>query len=273
LAKSRALYYRLGLLLLAAILLATVGGFSSLFALLIFNQFRGYNRISIFIVFISFLSLARLVNRYQIRLPVSLVNLDLVGLLLFSMFDQTTPSFKYTFLHADIKQEFMTDRAFIKEIEKVAPPNASIFQLPFMPFPESPGVLDMDDYEHFTGYFHSSTLNWSYGSIKGRLPGRWYEYTAGFPIDQMLDRLSIIGFSGIYVNRNGYKDKGAALEKKLAEILQNQPLVSPNQRLSYFDMTAYRKNMLNAVDQATLENLKQLVLYPIEERWMGECSP
>ena len=50
----------LSVLNLAAVLLATIGGFGSLFALLVWAQIRGYNRIIVYIAFFSIFALCLL---------------------------------------------------------------------------------------------------------------------------------------------------------------------------------------------------------------------
>lgn len=270
--KSSSVYYRLGLMALTGVLFATTGGFASLFALLIFPTLRSYTRISIFIAFMSFLPVAFAVDRIQKRLSPLPAHGLMATILVIGILDQTNHYYKYTVDHEYIKEEYLSDRAFVKAIEGIAPKGASIFQLPYLAFPESGALNAMSDYEPLKGYVHSDTLNWSYGSIKGRVADRWYEEMADQPFDQMLHKLSIVGFSGLYIDRFGYKDKGAAVEARLADLLQKPPIVSQNERLAYFDIAPYAENILKSMDKATLENMKDSVLHMLEQRWEGECS-
>src|SRR5262249_10494822 len=155
---------KLGLLVIAALLLATVGGFSSLVALLVISQFRAYNRISIFIAFLAFLPLALIVNKYQKRLPRWLAQSGLAAVLVLGILDQTAPENYYIQGYSEIKDELLSDRAFVQNIERRVPAQANIFQLPFVGFPmhANPRPGDkVSENDPFKGYFHSATLNWS----------------------------------------------------------------------------------------------------------------
>jgi phosphoglycerol transferase len=97
----------------------------------------------------------------------------------------------------------------VQKIETEFGNDAMIFQLPIVPFPENPPVVEMTDYKHLRGFFHSSTLQWSYGGVKGR-DGAWQN---SLPTDPKLlvAKLRSLGFEAIWIDRNGYEDKGADL--------------------------------------------------------------
>ena len=117
------------------------------------------------------------------------------------------------------------------------PENAMIFQLPYVPFPESPPVYKMDDYSHFRAYLHSKDLRWSYGTIKGRQGDRWQRMVANMPVDDMLKALSQAGFEGVYIDTYGFEDGGTKLISEIKEALATEPLVSDNRRFCFFEMT------------------------------------
>jgi phosphoglycerol transferase len=120
-----------------------------------------------------------------------------------------------------------------------------IFQLPYVAFPESPPVYNMTDYNHFRGYLHSEKLRWSYGAIRGRLTDQWQkEVTQKGTID-MVDNLSVAGFSGVYVNTDGYADFGRDITSNLSRILTTKPIVSDDGKLFFFDMSVYNSGKLN----------------------------
>lgn len=91
-----------------------------------------------------------------------------------------------------------------------------IFQLPIIPFPENPAVVRMTDYEHLKGYLHSPTLRWSYGGVKGR-DGDWQK---SLPDDPRLLVLTLqkLRYQAIWINRNGYDDRGALLISQLKSL-------------------------------------------------------
>src|SRR5260370_33528249 len=56
------------------------------------------------------------------------------------------------------------------------------------------------------------------------------------PLPECVRLMAEAGFGGIYVDRNGYADHGAGIEASLAALLGRPPIVSPNQRLCFFDI-------------------------------------
>jgi phosphoglycerol transferase len=94
----------------------------------------------------------------------------------------------------------------------------------------------MADYDLMRGYLHSDDLRWSYGFMKGR-PGDPSPALAELPTEQMARDVAAAGFSGIYIDRFGYDDNAASLERELTAATGEQPLVSPNGRLSFFELS------------------------------------
>jgi phosphoglycerol transferase len=56
----------------------------------------------------------------------------------------------------------------------------------------------------------------------------------GQPPAAMVESLADAGFSGIYIDRFGYADGGAAIEQELRAMLATAPIVSRSGRLSFF---------------------------------------
>lgn len=228
---------------LCAILLATIGGFASLFAYIISPMIRCYSRISIFIAFFSLYALFFVVQKFTEKYAIFKVKNILIVLMLllggFGVFNQTGKSFSARLQNEQIVSNFKNDENFVRTIEENMNPGSMIFQLPYVPFPEHSPVVSMVDYEHFRPYLHSHHLKWSYGSLKGRPMAIWQETQSNLPFKQMLNNLSYMGYSGIYIDRNGYADHGAAIEKQLTELLHVTPMVSENNNLSFFDMRGY----------------------------------
>ena len=44
------------------------------------------------------------------------------------------------------------------------------------------------------------------------------------------------GYAGIYIDRFGYEDNAESLERELTTAVGESPLVSPNGRLSFFEL-------------------------------------
>jgi phosphoglycerol transferase len=224
---------RLSIFTIASILFATVGGGSAIFALFITPTIRSHNRISIFIACFAFFALASLLQQYKSKMPKPLLYTILGIILTIGIWDQTNSSARITQPH---KTEYLSDKAFISQIESSVPEASSIFQLPFAPYIGSPVIHKMNDYSHFKGYLHSKNLNWSYGAVRGRPQGNWYQSTANMPIQKIIPTLRNAGFSGIYIDRFGYPDNGTQIEKTLQQQLQTSPITSSNNRLSFWKL-------------------------------------
>jgi phosphoglycerol transferase len=105
------------------------------------------------------------------------------------------------------------------------PSGSSIMQLPAVWFPEFGTLHQMEDYDHLRCFLHSSRLRWSYGAVPGRSTYRWQQEVAASPVPEMISRLSGAGFSGIYINTLGYKDRGRKLLEQLRGYLATEPLM------------------------------------------------
>lgn len=50
----------------------------------------------------------------------------------------------------------------VKQVQTELPSGASVFQLRYLPYPESPPMYEMQDYDPLRGYLHTTGLRWSY---------------------------------------------------------------------------------------------------------------
>jgi len=137
---------------------------------------------------------------------------------------------------ATIARQIESDREFVARMEASLPPNAMVLQLPIMEFPEEP-VPGVPPYDHFRPYLFSRQLRFSFGSMKGRPREQWQQAVQkqllnGATLNQQtqqiqfnqnsvgtaVDEMRKQGFAAIYVNRNGFPDRGKGLEKSLLEL-------------------------------------------------------
>jgi hypothetical protein len=236
----------IGLFNICAILLSTIGGFSMVITLVMAAlQFpptlRGWNRISVYIAFFSFIAVAAgldYLKRYLAGRKLTVIFMVvLISVLALGVFDQSSdvyiPDYKGN------KARYQIDEDFVGRIEKSVPKETMIFQLPYMNFPEGPGTVKMDPYELLRGYMHSDSLRWSFGAMKGRAADAWQSRVAVLPTDEMIEEVTGKGFGGIYIDRFGYQDNGAKIEKQLGSILKTKPIISENKRLVFFKIPAY----------------------------------
>ena len=274
--ERNALLADLSILNLFAILLATIGGFGSLFALFVSPAIRSYNRISVFIAFFSLLAVVIglewfYANRVKAGAARVVFYVVLSVLLVVALLDQSSRS--YVPMYAQIKSEFKSDQDFLSVIDSSLPDRAMVFQLPYVPFPEYPPVNKMVDYDHLRGYLHSHDLRWSYATMKNRTGDQWLKQIAALPVEQLVQSLAFAGFSGIYVDRNGYDaNEAATLETQLRNVLQTAPIESENLRLVFFKTTDYNSRLRQTYSESDWREKEELTLHPLMLDWRGGFS-
>jgi hypothetical protein len=225
------------------VLLATVGGFSSLFAFAVSPLLRCYNRISVYIALFALAAILLLITSALRRCTASfgttlIAGISLALLLALGLLDQIPRGITSSF--HETEAEYASDAQLVSRIETSLPAEAMIFQLPYFPFPEHPPIHRMADYSHLKGYLHSKALRWSYGAVRGRLADLWQRKNyVEKPLPEGVENLVAVGFSGIYIDRFGYADSGAAMQENLTKLLNSSPIESPNKRLIFFDLREY----------------------------------
>lgn len=267
---------QLATLNLSGILLATIGGFSSLFALIISPEIRAYNRIVVFIAFMSLFAvgliidkLLQFINATDKRRWVKYLAYILPMLVLVvGIYDQTNlvhgiPDY------GGIKSEYNSDGKFVKLIEGSLPQGSMVFQLPYIPFPEYPPVNKIVPYDLMRGYLHSSNLHWSYATMKGRAGDAWYKEVSEQPVSELLKTISLSGFNGIYIDRYGYIDQANSLIKDISNRLGEQPTYSENQRLAFFSLLKFNSLLKMDYTPRGYGLAKEEALSPLSILWKG----
>lgn len=193
------------------ILYATVGGFSSVFNLLVFDQVRCPNRLSIYLVFICLFAALWPLDRFlvtrtgwarRLRYP-AIAAMALLGII-----DQT-PTAWFTsdiveFIQKDADR-FKADRRFFGQIDEWMPSGSKIFMVPYITYPETPPRFSLGTYEHIRGYLLTNGLVLSYGGVKNREADMWYEQVAHRSRDELLRRVVVRGFDGLFVDKRGFE--------------------------------------------------------------------
>lgn len=211
------------------VLLGTSCGFGVIIALFI-PVIASYNRVSIFIVFASILTVTfgadYLIGKSKIQTKKYIFTLCLLFLLYATAFLEQRKSYDYfyTGLLEENTIQLSQDRVFFSDIENMAGTDSMIFVLPYMSAFENLQEGSIYDYDHYRGYMHTDTLRWSYGAMNGSKNDVWYKSTSELEPEKMIEELREKGFAGIYINVDGYEDDyGKALTTQLLkEIGTNQ---------------------------------------------------
>lgn len=275
---------RLAVLCVFGFFVGTVGGFSTLFALLVTDNIRGWNRIAIFLSMFALASVALLFDRAVgwVRdrprvqshwwLPGPLGAAACVVLVSIGLFDQLPPVQLARF-RADATA-WNGDQTYVDAIQAQVPSNTMIFQLPYLPFPEAGNRLKLLDLDPLRPYLHSTDLRWSYGGVKGRALADWAASVSSEQTERMLVEIGAAKFGGLHVDRAGYTaDADKKLEQELRGLLHTAPTVSPDNRFSFWNLHDFNNNLSHRYSAAQLDNIgSHTVAHPVLY-WQADFAP
>jgi len=230
------------------VLMFTTGGLNAIIGALGFTMFRGSCRYSVVILAIALLWATRRLSAMQAASEADHPNVSTnrlwtaaaLAACLLILWDQVprAPTAEET---ATIRRGVDADREFAEKMEASLPEAAMVFQLPVMDYPESP-IAGVPSYDHFRPYLYSKKLRYSFGSQKGRDREKWQPALQGLMFEgatlnqqaqridfnatnfsRAVDELKKLGFSAIYINRNGFPDRAKGLEEALLELGYSKP--------------------------------------------------
>ena len=230
---------QLSALTVGVILLATIGGFSSLIAFVV-PQVRGWNRISVFLAFFVFYGVALVLDHARQSRVIPDVVKKAAPVLLASAgrIWRRRPNQKPSALRA--YEDRVRERRQVRTLNRAAPrQHRDGVPAPLQPVP---GICPARRYGVLrpgARYLHSSTLRWSWGAMRGRPQGDWQDALVAGTVRDMLDTVAAVGFTGIYIDRFGYADRGAEIERQIGALAPGPSLDSPNHRLVLYDIRAY----------------------------------
>lgn len=231
------------LLNLGILLTSTLGGIGSVFSFLISTPMRCYNRLSIYIAFLSFLCLGLYatqllgkIKRVAVRSTVCIAGS--LAVFVFGIWDQTE-SFGET-EQAIVTASFDSDRAFVQEIEQKMPAGTMVYQLPLVQFPSG------DTYELFKGYMHSTQTVWSYGGMQGREEDQWERGLTEYGLSSFLEHICYGGYRGLYIDKHLYNERVGDFDtycRNLEEYVKEPPIISEEGRLYFYDLTRFYEEL------------------------------
>ena len=208
------------------VLYSVIGGVNAFLGQAGVTFFRATNRYSIVIMAIALLFGAKQLTRLTATWRPVWV-LVAMGVSVAAICWDQLPRVPTEAALTQIENQIASDRAFTIELEKALRPGSMVFQLPVMSFPEAQPIEKMTDYDHLRPYLHSSTLRYSYGTIRGRGNDRWQLPLSRLPASEMVSTLERFGFAAVYINRQGYADRGASLVAALAAAGRDEVIESP----------------------------------------------
>lgn len=235
---------RLGLVIVAAFVLAAAGGLSRALELVGLSGVRAWSRIAIVVAFAGIVVFARLLDRARVAvvrprrrarrlIPRAAWATGGALIIVLGALDQASPALLPR--PQDHASLWRRDAAFVASLERRLPKNAMVFQLPVTDFPEHGTVEQMSAHDQIKeGYLHSKTLRWSAGGIRGR-SGEWQWPTTELTTRELVRGVGAIGFAAVTVDRNGYSDRGKHEVGALTAFL-GPPVITDGTHLLAWDL-------------------------------------
>lgn len=225
--SNRMNYTALSVLVL--VLYCTIGGFGTIFNYLITPQIRALNRVSIVISALSILALALVVQHLLIKRKILLYPFMLLTLII-GIYDQLL------LLGPGWQGKTNQYQDFFEDVEDDLDSGDTVYQLPYMSFPECVPVHNLADYTHFMGYLYTDNIHWSYGSVIGREDiSKNVLYDGGMSTN-FIENLKENQFQGVYIDTYGYEDGGKEIIRYYNEELGLTPLISDDSRLYFYKL-------------------------------------
>jgi hypothetical protein len=211
-------------LTLALVLVGTIGGFGSLFSLLVSPEIRAYNRVCPFIAFFAWVAVALGLDAVspQPRLWRAVL---VLAVLAFGIWDQLGALAPINRAYAGTRTEWTTMEAFGRALEPRVPRGAMVFQLPLTTYLNDAGDNRMRTYDEIKPYLAVPTLHWSYPALDNAVV-RWQHAVARLPPRAMALALRAAGFRAIVIDRAGYTDGGESLVAALTRPFQAAPILA-----------------------------------------------
>ena len=255
---------RLGIVMVAALVLAAKGGLSRALELVGLEGVRAWNRISIVIAFAGIVVLARLLDRFHVVLRrrrwrrARLAWTSILALVvLVGVLDQASPA-EMPSPKANTAL-WQSDGAFVAAIEHHLPKNALVFQLPVADFPDNSAIQGMSDYDLIKeGYLHSTTLRWSSGGIRGR-DGEWQWPASLLPMRDLVRGVLAMGFSALTLDRNGFPNHATTQLQQLQRLL-GTPFATNAGRVLAWDLRSTANSLLGDITAKARHALAQQML-------------
>lgn len=263
----------LAALALGLVLMGSMGGFSSLFAMLVSSSIRAWNRVSIFIAFISVVAFAMatdlLIQKYPKHTAMKIAGIALAfAILVLGILDQTVkPCHSCLLMNQELAK---SDKAFMQSIEKSVPKNSAIYQLPYMAYSDNGAVNNLGSYDQARGHLHSEHLKWSFGSMRGRAGDWFYRKLALLPLQEQVVVVSAMGYAGIYIDRRGFIDASPENDKKCAKYAASQIARLKNNCVTHVELEQSLEQSISQAIDATTKQFKlvskdsQLVFLPLK---------
>ena len=249
--------------------MATVGGGGYFLGVLGFTQMRVWSRITIVLAFPALVFLFQLAGPIANRAKrVRTRYFLLIFLTAFQIFDTTPTSLAPNY--SQISQEWNRDARIAKVIQNSISPQARIFQLPIVKFPESPPVFQQADYEHLRMYLHLPSAYFSYGGVKGR-QSHWQNRLSNVP-ETLFTQLALVGFDAVWIDSRGFETNPSSFSLFAEKEIGTSLITTENSPFSLYDIRNFASDLKGSLTPEMQGEIRRQLLTPISYSPSGGMS-
>lgn len=247
------------------ILISVVGGLDTFIAIFVSSTIRCYNRMVVFIAVFSMMCICVLLNQvYENgKIKMYMKYIITIFIIIFAIWDQTSSNFakyeqynlrsqEYDNLYVDNKIEYYNNKLFIDNIIEKLDSDQMVYLMPF----KSEWSPDRLSFNKKKAVIASYDTNWSF-SVENIEYQNYMRNLEDKEINVFLDTLSIMGFSGIVIDRNGYSSDKEFEEKifELEQYISAKPLVDESGLLYFYDTKQYKKDLLSKYTESEINKI------------------
>ncbi len=182
-------------------LCSILGGVGTLVAL-IFPTIRGYDRFPLFLIFLLYFGAAWAISRKLEIANASKRNVLMCLTLLITvtaLYDQIPKNAHKG--DTQSKAQFLAERKFVQNLEKILPPNAMVYQYPYSQYLRLNKYYGWGSFSHIRLYLHSQQLRWSNGGAKNSPADDWNYRISQFPLNDLITEIESVGFASLVIDR------------------------------------------------------------------------
>jgi hypothetical protein len=239
-----------GRLVVAGLLLATIGGFGSLFNLFVSPDIRAYNRIAPFLALFAMVAVATGIDALGSRRRLA-GRLTAILVLAIGTWDQTQALRPLVAAQVPNAEAYENVHQFVFALEKMVPRGTMVLQVPFTLYLNDSGHARMEPYDHLKPFTVSQHLRWSYPTLSNR-QFAWQEAASQLQPADLAALAAGAGFGLIWVDRFGYPD-GADLTLAGLKAVPGTRTLLDNGRYVAIDIGGVARTLTSVAGQQVAE--------------------
>ena len=239
---------------------AVVGGGGYFLGAFGFTQIRVWSRISIVLAFPALIFMFQLTDRLVKRLKnTKLQYIAVIVLVAFQLLDTTpttlAPNYEQT------SEQWNRDERTANIIKSSISPDAKIFQLPIVKFPESSPVYQLADYEHLRMYLHLPSAFFSYGGVKGR-QSQWQNRLSADP-ETLFTQLAIVGFDAVWIDRRGFEKNPSQYNLYAEKVIGASIINDKSSNFALYDIRDFSTSLRDSMSKQDQQRIRFQLLTPV----------